>query len=320
VTSPMMTGPALFAPAVRELDGFHDQPAQMPTGAGKDGALRLEFERRGERTSLVRLYRRVPLLVQQALYHDEQLPGMACVQLITTTGCVLQGDRYDLRFLLGPSTQTHITTQAATKIHEMDANYAAQSQLITLQEGAYLEYLPDEVIAHKHSRFVSATHIVVGAGASMVYAETLVGGRKYYGDGEMFEFDLYSSRISAARAEGTNGEGGPLFSEKMVIEPSKRSVRAIGIMGPYEVFANVIVLTPREHIATLLSCAPLGLDVGNGCAAGASVLPNNAGLVLKVVGMNAAAVRAVVRAFVSNVRIQVCGVGLPADPLWRTQP
>jgi len=73
-----------------ELVGYRDEPAQMPSGStGKNGALRLRFERRGERSALVDLYRRAPLLVQQALYWDEMRPTLPCVFVISTSGCVL---------------------------------------------------------------------------------------------------------------------------------------------------------------------------------------------------------------------------------------
>ena len=44
-----------------------------------------------------------------------------------------------------------------------------------------------------------------------------MGGRKYYGDGELFQFDLSSSTVHAQRPDGTE-----LFTEKFVIEPRER--------------------------------------------------------------------------------------------------
>ena len=110
-----------------ELAAYQDEPRQMRSAVvGKSGALRLGFERRGARTALVTMERQVPLLVQRPLYWDRSLPGMACVTIIHTSGSVLQGDRFQVRIDVGPGAQAYVTTQAATKIHEMDANYAAQ--------------------------------------------------------------------------------------------------------------------------------------------------------------------------------------------------
>jgi len=128
---------AVLGRSARELAGFQDEPPQMPSGmVGKDGLLRLGFERRGGRTILADLERRAPFMAQRVLYPERSLPDLAWLFIITTSGCVLQGDRLALEVTLGPGARAHLTTQSATKIHTMDANYAVQTQHIRLSEGA----------------------------------------------------------------------------------------------------------------------------------------------------------------------------------------
>ncbi|MGH8635332.1 MAG: urease accessory protein UreD, partial [Burkholderiales bacterium] len=111
-----------------ELAAFQDEPPQMASGTvGKSGFLRLGFERRGDRTILADLERRAPYMAQRALYCDPAMPDLAWLFMITTSGCVLQGDRLALDVALGPQARAHVTTQSATKIHSMDANYAVQT-------------------------------------------------------------------------------------------------------------------------------------------------------------------------------------------------
>ena len=51
-----------------ELSQYQDEPPQMQSGAvGKSGYLRLGFEKRGNRSVLADMERRVPSLVQRAL-------------------------------------------------------------------------------------------------------------------------------------------------------------------------------------------------------------------------------------------------------------
>src|SRR5206468_4367588 len=77
-----------------ELAPYRDQPPQMPAGAiGKDGFLRLGFERRGARTARITLEQRAPLLAQRALYYDEGLPDLPHAMIVCTTAGVLQGAR-----------------------------------------------------------------------------------------------------------------------------------------------------------------------------------------------------------------------------------
>lgn len=213
-----------------ELAHYRDEPTQMPSGSpGKNGLLNLSFERRGDRSVLARIDRRAPLHAQQALYWDEHLPQLPCVYLITTSGCVLQGDRLDIAITVGAGAMAHVTTQSATKIHQMDANFAAQSQQLSLAEGAYLELLPGPVIPHRHSRFRAHTQATVARSATLVSAEILLPGRKYHGDrGELFEYDLYSSTMTATRPDGM-----PLFTEKLMAEPWRHPVRHAGVMGKF---------------------------------------------------------------------------------------
>jgi urease accessory protein len=276
-----------------------------------NGILELSFARQGDRSVLAHLYRQAPLLAQQALYWDEHLPGLPCVYVITTSGGVLQGDRFDISVAVGEDAMAHVTTQAATKIHRMDGNFAAQSQRLLLAEGAYLELLPGPVIPHRHSRFVAQTEAVVADSATLLSAELLQPGRKHHGGGELFEYDLYSSALTVSRPDGTR-----LFSEKLVAEPRRRPVRQAGVMGGFDIVANIMLITPPWHAATIFEQIVSGADADAGCLAGASRLPNDAGLVYKVLGMESEPVKAKVRAFWDLVRREVAGTPAPAAKPW----
>jgi urease accessory protein len=293
-----------------ELAPYRDEPAQLPSGSpGKDGLLNLRFERDGNRSVLARIDRRAPLHAQQALYWDEYLPGMPCVYLIMTSGCILQGDRLDTTITVGSGAMAHVTTQSATKIHEMDANFAVQSQQLTLADNAYLELLPGPAIPHRHSRFLAHTRAAVHDSATLLSAEILLPGRKYFGSGELFEYDLYSSAVTATRPDGT-----PLFTEKLVAEPWRQPVRQIGAMGRFDVLANVTLVTPRHHADRIFEQAVASADAE--CMAGASRLPGDAGLSYKVIGTESAPVKSRVRAFWGLVRQEVTGAPVPSARPW----
>src|SRR5262249_29952613 len=148
---------------------------------------------------------------------------------------------------LGPDAMAHVTTQSATKIHQMDANFAVQSQRLELAEGAYLELLPGPTIPHRNSRFVTATQAVVAESATLLCADVLQPGRKYHGAGEVFAFDLYFSTVSIARPDGN-----PLFTEKVVAQPSRDSVRRVGVMGKFDVVATAYLVTPVHQAEKVL--------------------------------------------------------------------
>lgn len=298
--------------AARELAGYLDEPKQLPSGSfGKSAFLRLGFEPRGERSILKTLHRRAPFIVQQALYWDEEMPGLPCVCMISNAGGVLQGDRNRIEIDLAPNAQAHVSTQSATRIQEMDANHATQAQTIRLGAGSYLEYIPHPVIPHRNSRFAQETTIEIDETATLIYSEVLMPGRKHYGAGEIFAFDLFSSLVRATRPDGRL-----LFAEKFVLEPARAPLDVLGVMGPFHVFGNLIILTPKPVADALFELAAPLYDEAEGIAFGASRLPNDAGLIVKALGMESAPVVAALRAFWGRARKAATGAALPVKFLW----
>ena len=306
------TAEALGASAP-ELASFQDEPAQMKSGTvGKTGFLRLGFELRGEQTILADLDRRAPYMAQRALYCDDSVPGLAHVFMITTTGCLLQGDRLALEIAVGPRAQAHVTTQSATKIHTMDANFAAQTQTITLGDESYLELLPDPLIPHRRSRYLSDTRISVPASATLLMSEIIQAGRKHHHPDECFGATLLSIAATASRPDGRL-----LFTEKLLIDPQRYPMRQTGVMDSFDVFGNVILCAPKEKAERIYARAPADVDLSRGVACGACRLPNDAGLIFKVVGRECAQVKTKVREFWGLVRKEVTGADLPQPFLWR---
>ncbi len=299
--------------ALAEFAPYGDEPPQMRSGAvGKSGLLRLGFERRNERTILAELGSRTPYLAQRVLHCDDALPDMAWLFMITTSGCVLQGDRLALDVTLGPGARAHVTTQSATKIHSMDANFALQTQAFALGEGAYLEFLPDPLIPHRQARFASDSRITIDPSASMLYSEIVQPGRRHHHPDECFGVTLLSLATVAVRPGGA-----PLFSEKLLIEPLCNPMRQAGVMDGFDVFGNVILCTPPEIAERVLAQVEAEVDSGQGVAFGACRLPNEAGLIYKVLGRETAQVKAKVREFWAVARREITGAAIPPPFFWR---
>jgi urease accessory protein len=296
-----------------EFAAFQDEPLQMKSGTvGKTGFLHLGFERRGGHTILASLDRRAPYMAQRALYCDQEMQDLAWVFLITTTGCLLQGDRMALDVRVGAGARAHVTTQSATKIHAMDANYAAQMQTISLADDAYLEFLPDPLIPHRNARFVSDTRISIAPTATLLLSEIIQPGRKHHHPDECFGATVMSLSTSAVRSDGRT-----LFSEKLLIDPRRYAMRQTGVMDSFDVFGNVIVCTPKASADRIYARIGAKVDLVRGLAFGACRLPNDAGLIFKVLGRETAPVKAKVREFWGIVRKEVVGADLPPPFLWR---
>ncbi len=299
--------------SARELASFQDEPAQMASGSvGKNGLLRLGFERRGTRTILADLERKAPFMAQRVLYPERALPDLAWLFIITTSGCVLQGDRMALEVKVGPGACAHLTTQSATKIHTMDANFAVQTQHFFLGDGAYIEFMPDPLIPHRRARFLSDTRIILPDSATLLYSEIIQPGRKHHHPDECFGSTLLSLATTAIRSDGRL-----LFSEKLLAEPERRPLRQTGVMGPFDVLANVILLTPKENAERVEARVGAAVDLEQGLAFGACRLPNDAGLIFKVLARETAQAKAKVREFWAIAREEITGTTLSAPFFWR---
>ena len=285
-------------------------PPRMAVGTpGKKGYLHLGFELDAEGRSIMRHWeRRAPLIVQQELYFDGAWPELPCVYILSSGGPNIEGDRYRQYFSVGKDAYAHIATGAATKLASMHNNYSSLSQHISLDKGAYLEYLPEPIIPCRNTRYISDTQIVIDPTATLFYAETYLCGRKYYG--ERFDYDILSLRTRASRPYGEE-----LFCEKMVIEPKRQAVDIRGAMGSYEIFATALILTPHtkaEQIYPLIAAT-----VGDNIAVGISHLPNGCGLICRILGRESGEVKRLLRSICSTVREHIKQRPMPDEFPWR---
>ena len=174
-----------------QIASFDGKVSQMDVGkTGKVGFLKLALEHDSHRSKTIVTEQRtqVPLYVQKALHYDETVPSMAHVFILSPSGGVLQGDRYRTDIELKNKAISHITTQGATRIYKMNSNFATQMINLKVGKDCYLEFLPEQLIPYKSSRYYQKTTFTVDDSATLVYSETIVPGRVAMG--ELFDYDI----------------------------------------------------------------------------------------------------------------------------------
>ncbi|GAA1935528.1 urease accessory protein UreD [Kitasatospora viridis] len=282
------------------------RPTALGVGRpGKIGLLELGFERVGGRTELVDHYQKSPLQIMRPLYFDPARPDLAVTFLMSTGGGIVQADRLRTDLRCGAGTAVHLTTQAATKIHRMDADYATQIVNLTAEEGSYVEYLPEPTIPHRDSRCYQRSVITVAPSATVLASETVLAGRLAHGERNAYQ-------VFAADLEWRRPDGRLFAVDTVRLEPGG----AGGVTGPavlaghdlLSTFYAVSPLAPATEIADALHDA---LD-GSGLPFGVSVLPEDAGAWLRVLGDDPPAVAAAVRRAWDAVRRLLIGAPAPA--------
>lgn len=273
-----------------EVLAYGSNLSQLGVGsAGKLGAitLRLELDPQRQKTVLKEQYSKVPLYTQRVLYLEESLPSMAYLFVISPSGGILQGDRYRMDITLSKNALFHLTTQGATRIYRMDKNYATQVVNITVGEGCYFEFIPDQIIPYRDSRFYQKVLLNVHDNATMVYSELLVPGR--VASGESFDYDICYLKTNAR-----NQDGELRFIDIAILEPKKRILKNSGVLENFDVVGTVYILAPANHIKELNSLINSMIESYPKVYGGATILPNSSGVMVRLLGPFASDVRDVI--------------------------
>lgn len=273
-----------------EVLAYGSNLSQLGVGsAGKLGAitLRLELDPQRQKTVLKEQYSKVPLYTQRVLYLEESLPSMAYLFVISPSGGILQGDRYRMDITLSKNALFHLTTQGATRIYRMDKNYATQVVNITVGEGCYFEFIPDQIIPYRDSRFYQKVLLNVHDNATMVYSELLVPGR--VASGESFDYDICYLKTNAR-----NQDGELRFIDIAILEPKKRILKNSGVLENFDVVGTVYILAPANRIKELNSLINSMIESYPKVYGGATILPNSSGVMVRLLGPFASDVRDVI--------------------------
>jgi len=261
-----------------QFASFDGKIPQMDVGkTGKIGFLKLTLESDSQRNKsiITEQLSRVPLYVQKALYYDETIPSMAHIFVLSPSGGVLQGARYRTDIKLKNGATSHITTQGATRIYKMNSNYATQMINLNVGKNCYLEFLPEQLIPYKNSRYYQRATFNVDDSATLVYSETIVPGRVAMG--ELFDYD-----VCCLRTLCYDGKHEMKFHDNCILEPKKQTMNSLGIFGNKTAHSMMYVVTKQECIEELYETINQLFKDNDEIIGGASILPNNSGLSVRV--------------------------------------
>ncbi|WP_226022013.1 urease accessory protein UreD [Halomicrobium salinisoli] len=240
---------------------------------GKDGALELTFASTEGGTQLVRDYATVPFHVSGTLGHDPH-PDASTVFVQSPTGGVAQGDRHDIEIAVREDAVAHVSTQSSTKVLTMERNYAAADATFSVASGGHLDYVPEPTILHANARYYQDLTVELESDATAVVADVVVPGR--LARGERFDFERYLSRV---RAEGPDGL---LFEDATHLTPAEVDPRAPGVLGEYDVYGTLFVVDPDGDAVDSDALHEAVAD--HEARAGATELPNDAGVAVRALG------------------------------------
>ncbi|NND85942.1 MAG: urease accessory protein UreD [Nitrosopumilus sp.] len=289
----------------KEIQTYESKVNQLGVGkTGKVGIIDLELQADDTgKTVITKQFSQVPLQIQRAVYPENLLPKMMYLYIISPSGGILQGDRYRTDILLKNKSICHITTQGATRIYSMNSNSASQILNIIVKENCYLEYIPDQIIPYKNSRYYQKVNLNVHNNSTLIYSEILTPGRVAMG--ESFEYD-----ICYLRTHCRNQDKKIRFLENTKIEPKKQKLNNFGILGDYNVVGTIYIFTRNEIVIELEK--KINQDIkkaDDSIFVGTSILPDKSGVIIRILDNKTDSVLNLVLKIVEICRKKILNTG-----------
>jgi urease accessory protein len=200
-----------------------------------------------------------------------------------------------------------LTTPSATRIYATAGAPARQQLDITLEAGAVLEYLPEQVIPFAQAAFHQHTRVRLGPGACLLWGEIIAPGR--LARGEVFAYRDYDASLNIADAQGC-----VILRERTRLRPGWQRLDGPGLFEGYLylgtfyacVEGTVLPTALVERLHTLLAERP-------GLMGSATLLPHG-GIAVRVLGADHSTIQAALHAVWDTLRQEI--LGYPAL-VWR---
>lgn len=181
---------------------------------------------------------RAPFHISKPYWDEHAL----IVQIVNPTAGVFAGDVLNSRVTVESGARLLLTTPSASRIHAMPSGRASSQQHFSVNEGAWLEVMPELFIPQSLSCYRQRTTINVAEGGEIFFVEKLAPGR--VARGERFEFSEIEWEF------GLHWAGRSIARERFAIRPSDESTTALRQPFPTGYYASCYLITPRipaEH-------------------------------------------------------------------------
>ncbi|NEP61779.1 MAG: urease accessory protein UreD [Symploca sp. SIO2G7] len=131
---------------------------------GWQGTLELDFTNVNGKTFPSKAYSTSPLRIQRPFY-PTAAPQECQSVIVHTAGGMVGGDQLEITIAAEPHTQALVTTAAAHKVYRSQGNWSKQTIQLTIGAGAYVEWLPQELILFDGGRFQQTLRVDLAPGS-----------------------------------------------------------------------------------------------------------------------------------------------------------
>lgn len=242
---------------------------------GRTSVLSLETIYKKNKTIIKDCYFTPPFKLTRPFYlsGDE----MKLIVMSASAG-MMAGDCQEISLKIGQNSQVYYTTQSYEKIHKMEQGEANRRINITIDEHAFLKYMPLSVIPFEDSVIKNYINIELKDNTSkLLFCDLITAGR--VGHGECFKYKYYGCNVNITQ------KGKLLYHENTVYEPKVCDMQGFGMYEGYTHLVNVLLINIGrekellEQIRELIAQTP---DINGGAS-----LMQCGGISIKALGRSA---------------------------------
>lgn len=200
------------------------------------GQLSLRAELRADgRTAIGAQAFRAPYHVSKPYWDADT--GTLLVQVVNPTAGILSGDRLESSVEVAAGAAVLLTTPSASRVFKMREGEAIGTQRFSIENGGWLEVLPEPLVPHRGSVFHQRTELVVAAEGAAFYADLLLPGRVAHG--EAWEWKKLVLELDVRRG------GERLLHERFEQDGAGlRALAALAGAGEGACFGNAVLVAP----------------------------------------------------------------------------
>lgn len=284
---------------------FDLAPTQADTAArGWVAQLDLRAERRGDRTVLAHAHHRGPLRVQKALYPES--PARADVLILHPPAGIAGGDELHIALQVESGAQVRVTTPGASKWYRSDGRVARQRTHLRVNDGAVLEWLPQEAIVFNGARVQSELQIDCSIDAKACGWDVWMLGRR--ASGETFRIGNLQQRTRLLR------EGRLLWLERAQLDADDALRRSALGWNAQNLIGTLWALGLPNDESLLQACRDIEAA---GVQLGVTRFPHGLWLA-RVLGTSIEPLRSVLIRLWSTLRPALCGAVATPPRIWAT--
>ncbi len=241
-----------------------------------------------------------PFHITRPFYLDPIPAGLLTLYLQSVSGGIYRGEDLLVKINAKTGSLAHVTTQSATIVHRMSNNHHARQEVeITVEDGAFLEYLPDPLIIFPGASFENKTIVKLGYGATAVFCDSFT---QHDPKAEGGCFNRLINNTIIQRCDGTI-----IATDRFDISGDLGEAHLYRKGETLPMHGTLMVLHNGCSSEELNIVLRESLDACSGIYGGASSLPNESGSCLRLLAKDGNCLRqALKRAWIA-VRLKVLG-------------